>query len=546
MRRRIGGEQTRARTGPGPASAPQRSRATSIATAARDAQALIRLQAVAGNAAVSSLLQPPPHAGAGAGGRRAGVAQRFESQEHVDIGTAGSDNATLDLDLGGGDKLTYGQMVALAGDFFDSIAQMRTLAGTPEGQAEIKWTRWWALKVGSEPTVDDATQTRVKNRYYSLATRNISHFSAGGTARSEYEQYHQQALAAAWMAGATGDSKQYSEAMEDEAFGGHFLTDMFSAGHVRTPREAIKDWYESHFKGSVGKLVEYAAHWMTDNLDTTRHEIPWWLPDSMVEGDFHDQILELGGPAVAGMSLGDIVSLALHDRDNKGLNVISDADPTGAAVSGGFHWRAVGDSHLAESDITFEMSVAAVKASLAELPMARAMGQEKGVGPLSIEALDAGQKAAIETIKPFEADRFIPREDTESNNVPIVHDADSPAGTGAIDWRWGQLDPLAREAIDTCVKTRIAGTLRDKSGLVPKEKVINVLVSKAVLHPQVAYLDFCAYLETAGITALEKAIEASAQPPAPIPDPPNPQDFGFDATMPQQPDATVQDAGVPD
>jgi hypothetical protein len=489
---------------------------------------LIDLQRTAGNAAVTALLAARPV-----------TAQRFESGEHRDIGTEASGGATLELDLGGGDKLTYGQMVALAGDYFASVQQMRDLAGTPDGQAELRWTRWWALGGGAEPALDEAVKTKVKNRYYTLATRNIAHFSAGGTARTEYETLHQQALAAAYLAGATGDGGRYAEATQDEAFGNHYLTDMFSAGHVRTPRQLIKEWYDQHFRGSVAQFVTYAAHWITDDLDATRQEVPWWLPDSWVEGDVHDKIITLGGPAVEGMSLGDIVSLALHDRDNAGLNVVSEVDPAGTEVSGGFHWRAVGDRHLAESDITFEMAVAGVRASLAELPLARELGQRDGGGQsLSAEALEDGQRRAIESLQPFKAERYIPREDTESSNIPVVNTPDAPSGTGAIDWRWGQMDPVARQAVDACVKARIAGTLRDKAGLVPETKT----AGGKTMHVRAAFLDFCAHLESQGIAAVEAAIQTPAQAPAPLPDPITPSDAGVDvgdATVPQAPDATV-------
>jgi hypothetical protein len=180
-----------------------------------------------------------------------------------------------------------------------------------------------------------------------------------------------------------------------------------------------------------------------------------------------------------------------------------------------------------------------VRASLAELPLARELGQRDGAGQsLSAEALEDGQRRAIESLQPFKAERYIPREDTESSNIPVVNTPDAPSGTGTIDWRWGQMDPVAREAVDACVKARIAGTLRDQASLVPETKT----AGGKTMHVRAAFLDFCAHLESQGIAAVEAAIQTPAQAPVPLPDPITPSDAGVevpDATVPQAPDATV-------
>ena len=249
-------------------------------------------------------------------------------------------------------------------------------------------------------------KAQVKDRYYALAAANISHFSAGGTARNSYEVGHQQALASAFIAGASGDAARWSEAMMQEAFCNHYLSDMFSAGHVRTPRAAIKTWYSEHFPNSVPQFITYMAHWMTSYLDRIG-DIPWYCPNPRIEAGIRAQIRELGGSAVDSFSLGDIVSLALHDKDNEGLNVVSDADPVGN-LPGGFKWRAVGDAHLRdaspESRGTQEMVTAAMRASLAELSIIRDSGQVAAHGVcLSPEELDSATANAIAALQPFSA-----------------------------------------------------------------------------------------------------------------------------------------------
>jgi hypothetical protein len=457
-----------------------------------------------GGAAVQRQPTPGPAAG--------GLAvQRFGSEEHRQLGAEGSGDATLDIDLGEGTHLTYGEMVALAGDYFQSIGEVRTLAATPGGQAQLRWARWWALHIGSEPAVDESVKAAVRDRYYRLAAGNISHFSAGGTARNEYERVHQEALAAAFLAGATGDSAKWAEAMATEAFSNHYLTDMFSAGHVRTPRAGIKHWYTEHYPHSVGSFVSFTAHWITGDLDQ-RGEIPWYLPNFMVENSLYSKINELGGSAIAGFSIGDLVSLALHNHDNAGLNVVSNVDAQGQAAPGGHHWRAVGDDHLAGSPETRGMAVAAVRASLHDLSTVRAAGQQAGGGhALPPAQLAAASSAAVAAVQPFAAEAFVPREDTSAGNQPIAGSGGSDAATpaNALNWRWGEMDPVLHDQLDRDVRTTVVNTLRDKAGMVPEV----VEKAGATLHTRRSFLAYCDYLAQEGIRVIELALVAPASPP---------------------------------
>jgi hypothetical protein len=200
-----------------------------------------------------------------AGGPDAGqpVAQRFGSTEHVDIGKGSTwAGETVDIDLGGGEKLTYPQMIALAGDLFESVTQMTTLAKTPAGQDELKFARWWKLdgNPGTKPALTDpGAEKRVKDRYYELAGKNISHFSAGGTAMQSYRLSHEAAMQEAFLYGATGLNEHWETAKLEEAFGHHYLTDMFSAGHVRAPRADIKTWYDARYAWVTAAFLRHLA-----------------------------------------------------------------------------------------------------------------------------------------------------------------------------------------------------------------------------------------------------------------------------------------------
>jgi hypothetical protein len=435
-----------------------------------------------------------------------GVAlQRFGSEEHRQIGAEASGGATTDLDLGDGTTLTYGEMVALAGDFFGSLEEMRTLATTPDGQEQLRWARWNALHSGGEPSVSAAAKAAVLDRYYRLAANNWSHFSAGGTAASEYEGGHRDALSLAFFAGASGDEAKFAQATTAEAFCNHFLTDMFAGGHVRTPRQEMKEWYQANYPDSLGQFVSYTAGRITTNLDA-QGDIPWYWPNSSVMEKLRGRIVALGGSAMESFTLGDIVALAYHHQDNAGLGVVSDVGPDGAPVAGGFRWTAMGDSHLADSPITRQMVEGAVRASLNDLTLAREAGlQASGGTCVPEEQLAGARDQAVAALQPFAALGFVPREDTEAGNT-------------VMDWHWGQIDPTLRAAIDESVRNDIANTLRGKAGAVPEEIRCTRTGSEdpegAVrLRVRPAFLQFCDQLAGEGVAALEAAMATAASPP---------------------------------
>ncbi|RBJ65953.1 phospholipase, partial [Pseudomonas sp. MWU12-2534b] len=74
-------------------------------------------------------------------------------------------------------------------------------------------------------------------RYMKLAANNADHF--GEWALAAYVAGHTAALKQAALAGKTADDKQLELAYAMNAFADHFLTDLFSAGHVRVPRKKL-------------------------------------------------------------------------------------------------------------------------------------------------------------------------------------------------------------------------------------------------------------------------------------------------------------------
>jgi hypothetical protein len=434
--------------------------------------------------------------------------EQFSGAEHRQVGDAGSGGVPSSIAYGASGKLlTFGEVVALAGDYFATYDEMRDLARSDQGRSEIAWARWHCLELpkADEPRVAPALKKSAIDRYYLLAGRNISHFSAGGSAWQAYILWHGKAIADALEAGQTSDKAVWRRALTKEAFGDHFLTDMFSAGHVRTPRAAIREWYTRQVPGSTERLLRYMAKFMYDRLDE-RQQLPTlaWLFSWITKRVMARKIETLGGEAVRSFSLGDIVSLALHDFDNKGLQVVSDVDPNGRRVAAGHKWRALGDSHLHQGvhgANTVKMATAAVTASLRELQRVRDAGAKFGTRTVSLSDRSAAVKRALGG-PTFAARGFVPREDRSSpKNVPLVR---ADGGKSPLEWRWGQLGDVAHGAIDAAVRVRVARELHAKAADV--EDPVKASLGMTIHGTRSAYLSFVTHLRTDGIVALENAI----------------------------------------
>ena len=271
----------------------------------------------------------------------------MESAEHVWIG----DQITLNfhlfgpqpakkfhLEIDGGHRLTYGQLIALGGDFYGVPDSPISTSGN-QGQAFIKaWETLTtaetkdvrdildvmdveiaavndALEQGHEPSetaykkLGDSLSARWNRltgggspfsdmlppgRYLQLSSTNWDHFHT--FALDAYKVGHDNATWAARQASAQHEDVQdayLAMAYAMNAFADHFLTDLFSAGHLRAPRKALTDL-----------LSEQGWH----------------------------QLAEGGG---------GLLTRSMHDEDSAhGLNVKS---------RNGRHWRAFGDKRLLDS-----------------------------------------------------------------------------------------------------------------------------------------------------------------------------------------------------
>lgn len=185
----------------------------------------------------------------------------------------------------GNSELRFGDIIALAGDFYafyDARAVKELSWAWPELGG---FTGWLSGRDYREPSlasaeakdsanileiikrdkdadhgvagemcqlVDDSVKgTYPARRYLALASQNYCHFGsqpADGTVDDErnlalqlYRAYHKRALEAARAAG--DDQRALGEAFACDAFGCHFLTDLFASGHMRVPRRELGEKY---------------------------------------------------------------------------------------------------------------------------------------------------------------------------------------------------------------------------------------------------------------------------------------------------------------
>jgi Domain of unknown function (DUF4157) len=138
-------------------------------------------------------------------------------------------------------ELDYGMGIAMGGDLFERPDQM---LNAPE--TEIRNISGLIEKERLGTSVADSDWERATSgRYLDLAKRNDAHFAppnvalvassskTGPNYKSEWEKYHLEALN-------QSQSGDINKALAINAFGDHFLTDAFSAGHLINKQDVIE------------------------------------------------------------------------------------------------------------------------------------------------------------------------------------------------------------------------------------------------------------------------------------------------------------------
>jgi outer membrane protein OmpA-like peptidoglycan-associated protein len=438
---------------------------------------VLALQQQVGNKGVASLLSQ----------RRARTVQRFEGPEHAAIG-----NVTgMQIDLGNGVVLDWGQVVAIAGDEVGSEDELREWVTTDTGKARIRAALENADVPGGGadllPAPTDAQKTEQKTRYYLLALDNPSHFPQGGEALGAWRASHARALDTAMRLGLQNpkaSTTQIQDAYLSEAWGEHFLTDMFSGGHIRTPRRAIVDWYTTDFAPRVmDNFIVNVRYRLEDEIyaqvaaqsrtarvfeGTARDKIRAAL-NEMID----DNVAKLKGGKQEltdyfGKVVGGIISGAMHDAEgSRGVVVSSAAHPE--------PWTALGDGGLddpkgkldeATRMVNKEQAQAAVMASLHQVDRAYEIGQREAVLK---DALPAPEALPSKVYFPFASAEVV------------------PAGQQALEQAAAYLHYNADTRVDLIGHTDPVGTDEDNLALGQKraDAVLTAITDLAVPAAQV-------------------------------------------------------------
>ena len=365
-----------------------------------DAARILSLQRLAGNQAVTSMI----------------AVQRYEAGEHAQFGAeTGKPERTFVLRLGSSEitsgygdvqavksepnviVMSYGEVIAL-GDFYKDFDQLAQAASTPEKfrelrqlvrlvRADVAAYTPGQLSLGpvSNEQWQEATSGRPKeDQYVNLSAKNADHFAPPtsdlpdtaqkGDNRSTWWENHLVAIDKATVG-------RLDEALLQNAFGDHFLTDAFSAGHMISKAELMEK-----ARAKVDKLKWHAYTWykhfsfrsstFTDRLaqdilaDPEGAQLSNYQIDlGQVTGEWHDVTAQTLSPligAIMKQQPDDILSLfakAVHDWLNQdierrwgGLEVENDTQPKTV-------WRLSGDGTLAASNETLEIARKAVARS---------------------------------------------------------------------------------------------------------------------------------------------------------------------------------------
>lgn len=212
------------------------------------------------------------------------MALPFASSEHqftgsISLPKLGDKDYLFTLSIGV--RLSFGSIVALAGDYYGVPDQPICLGKTPEERAKRFLTAFDTLDHAEDiddmhdliemidterKHADDAinhhrpissaingcllkkTANALENtngKYFDLAINNLDHFAE--EALIAYQTGHQLAME-------TAAAGQLARAYMLEAFACHFLTDLFAAGHMRTPRKALHEIFGAEVGGWLSLL----------------------------------------------------------------------------------------------------------------------------------------------------------------------------------------------------------------------------------------------------------------------------------------------------
>ncbi|MEZ4364373.1 MAG: DUF4157 domain-containing protein [Kofleriaceae bacterium] len=409
----------------------------------------------------------------GGGAVQRKVVQKFEENEHKQMGDEGSGNAKIKLspDL----EVSFGDITAMAGDYFESAAQIKALAAKKGDGKNVPGTAdeiIFVLRVhvqhrhSEEESFGADLRKAVKERFYRMASFNPTHFTnvdvgdekltheqraakRGADGKpvnnaGSYRENHIAAIKAAAIAGKAGGPRD--EAMLSESFASHYLTDAYSSGHVRTNRSAIESWWNARVPMFWTNIHWWMAEQIAKHINANNWRGNLATVDYMwqeARGTIKQQLQDKGIP---NMTFGNVISGAVHDVDNADGVMVTIGDEVVKLFGDGKVLDANGKVQAAGVE-TGKKAAAGVKASVKDIDDAYAKGKA-GMEP----------DAVVEALKL--ADGLFRAEQLWPKALP-----DGAAGQGASPkWQQPTVDALLAEPTMKKALQRFANNKADTLG----------------------------------------------------------------------------------
>jgi hypothetical protein len=421
-----------------------------------------------------------------------------------------------ELPVGGGLVLTYGDLVAFGGDHFKDFAQLAGEASSAAGRARLTKLRDLTENESTlKPAYEDAATITKEyaERYKDLALENVSHFSGGGTALTTWQKLHRDAILDALEAGKQGDSGALAGAYAVNAFADHYLTDSFSSGHIRVPREQVIIFY----KKLAGEVFQHIIDYVSTRLGSRVFELLqhdyWRVRQFGDEGDRRDAITRVRTRVMASIAaaggmakveeqfslyVAGAISKIMHDRENTlGLKVVSTRHPEG--------WTAYGDAQLENLDNSKNLRymTEAVQASKQDLLTAFRIGvnvlTRHGKTP-SQPAVDAAMAELTKKVgPPFAALEGVP--------------SPAPGAPPLPSWEWGKLDKYMKSELLALVTRYLTTTAQaELLAQFPEREEVAVTGPNVEARPRDAARDILNEFLVDPIPFLEQAFGRPAGP----------------------------------
>lgn len=322
----------------------------------------------------------------------------FDTGEHV---LAGDTLYPDQLRVGPnpGVAFSYGDIIAMADLYATDTEMMQASADElTRLKAKIRQSaEHYRAASGQGPEAPGTRDWKeiVGIRYTRLAEDNFTHFAPNlffrdkafatrvyNTAnhRDAWEEYHLRAIKEAQRLALEparqGVSYIPESALVINAFGDHFLTDAFSAGHVINKAEAMELFYANFYTGNTlspageaffGKVAAKAFHGKLarkfSTLETYDPVFLWWNPNIDTENAFRKLLIKIANDQDSGKAgVANLAVKALHDKLNR----------EGYMVTNGRHaqpWQLYGDGNLSKhpSGTTLRIMREAVAQSVANI-----------------------------------------------------------------------------------------------------------------------------------------------------------------------------------